>query len=170
MRTLALLRHAKAVRDGHHADEDRPLDPRGQRAARLVGAFLGQQPWAFTRVLCSSAERTRQTLDGLREGLPATVRVSVESDLYLASAGALLGRVNALDDAEAGVLLVGHNPGIADLALALAGGGDAAAYARMRDKFPTAALAVLEFDLEHWHDVVPGGGRLAAYSIPKDLV
>ena len=77
--------------------------------------------------------------------------------------------IQEIDDGQSQVLLVGHNPGIADLARTLAGRGERASLRRLA-RFPTAASAVCEFDLEHWRDLAPGSGRLLAYTTPKDLV
>jgi len=169
VKSLLLLRHGKAVRDDGLEDVERPLEDRGERASAAMGAWLRQQEWEPGRVLCSAATRTRQTLEALRPYLPPTAEVSVEDGLYLASTGELLTRVNALDDADQTVLVVGHNPAIEELAATLAGDGDANAARRMRAKFPTAGLAILTFP-GAWREVAPGAGRLAAFVVPKDLV
>jgi phosphohistidine phosphatase len=170
MKTLYLLRHAKSDWGNPGLDDhDRPLAARGERAAAVMGVHFAQQQYQPSLVLCSSARRTRQTLEALLPHLARYPELVVEEGIYLASCGQLLSRVQELDDGQAGVLLIGHNPGIAELARTLAGSGEQAALRRLA-RFPTAASAVCQFDLEHWRDLAPGSGRLLSYATPKDLV
>jgi phosphohistidine phosphatase len=189
MKLLYLMRHAKSSWDEPGlSDHDRPLDARGERAAALMGTHLAQRGLRPTLVLCSSARRTRQTLeriqgrllakaDALREAAEPTtgghageLAVRIERDLYGATAGQLLARLRRVNDEESAVLVVGHNPGIADLAQALAGGGDRASVRRLEGKFPTATLVAFRVDLEHWSELSPGCGQLTEFTTPKDLV
>ena len=171
MKTVHLLRHAKSGWGNPSLDDhDRPLAPRGERAAVVMGVHFAQQQYQPALVLCSSALRTRQTLEALLPFLPGRPEVQIEEGLYLASCGQLLSRVQEVDDAQPGILLIGHNPGIADLARSLAGSGERASLRRLSARFPTAASAVCEFDLQHWSDLAPGGGRLLAFATPKDLI
>jgi phosphohistidine phosphatase len=171
MKTLYLLRHAKSDWGNPGLDDhDRPLAARGERAAAVMGVHFAQQQYQPSLVLCSSARRTRQTLEALLPHLPGHPELLVEERIYLASCGQLLARVQELDDGQSGVLLIGHNPGIADLAGTLAGSGERASLRRLAARFPTAASAVCEFDLERWRDLSPGSGRLLSYATPKDLV
>ncbi len=117
-------------------------------------------------VLCSSAVRTRQTLELIRPAL-GTSTVTVEDDLYAASSDDLLERLRSLPDTVASVMLIGHNPGLEELALALASSGTE--LGRLEAKFPTAALATLTFADTTWSRLVPGGGVLAGYVVPKQL-
>ena len=170
MKTLYLLRHAKSDwGDPGLDDHDRPLAGRGERAAAVLAVHFGQQGYHPSLVLCSSARRTRQTLESLLPHLPGDPEVLFEEGIYLASRGQLLARVQEVDDRQSRVLLIGHNPGVADLARDLAGSGERASLRRLA-RFPTAASAVCEFDLERWRDLAPGSGRLVAYATPKDLV
>jgi phosphohistidine phosphatase len=116
-------------------------------------------------VLCSPALRTRETLDRISNAF-GDAEVVVDDELYGAGEGELLERLRAVDDRFETVAVIGHNPGIHDLAIALAGSG--ADLDRMEAKFPTGALAVLAFD-RLWRDVSPGGGLLEAFVTPKDL-
>ena len=169
--TLYLLRHAKSYwGDPGLDDHDRPLDARGERAAAVLGVYFAQREFHPTLVLCSSARRTRQTLESLLPHLSGNPELAVEERIYLASGAQLLSRVQEIDDSQSQVLLVGHNPGIADLARTLAGGGERVSLRRLAARFPTAASAACEFDLEHWRDLAPGSGRLLGYATPKDLV
>jgi phosphohistidine phosphatase len=171
MKTLYLLRHAKSDWGNPGLDDhDRPLAPRGERAAAVMGVHFAQQGYQPSLVLCSSALRTRQTLEALLAHLPGAPELVVEKRLYLASSGQLLTRLQEVDDGRSGVLLIGHNPGIAELAHALPETGERASLRRLAARFPTAAAAVCEFDLERWRDLAPRSGRLLSYATPKDLV
>lgn len=171
MPTLHLLRHAKSSWDDLDLrDHDRPLSARGERAAAAMAAFLRQSGVAPDLVLCSTARRTQDTLTAIRAGLPATVDVKNTRALYEADAGALLDRIRKVDAAVATLMLVGHNPGLEDLAVLLAGdGGDPAARKALFRKFPTGALASLSSDGD-WKSLAPGGARLTGFVTPKDLM
>jgi phosphohistidine phosphatase len=148
---LYLLRHAKSSwEDPGLADHDRPLALRGRKAAKALGAYLREHDIEPELVLCSSAARTRETLE--RVGLTG----QIEDALYGAGASALLARLHEVPDAVASVMLIGHNPGMQQLAFALAG---------LDDKFPTAALATLECG--GWSDLQRA--ELVDYVKPKDL-
>ena len=119
-------------------------------------------------MLCSSAVRARQTLEGVRKGLPPQARVEIEAGLYGASSGSLLARLRRLGEETGSVMPVGHNPGIEDLAAVLAGGGDPGALATLEAKYPTGGLATLAFD-GTWEALDPGGATLEAFAIPRRL-
>jgi phosphohistidine phosphatase len=167
MHTLHLLRHAKSSWDDDSlADHQRPLSPRGVRDAKRLGKHLGTLPAPPDLVLCSSAVRTRQTLDLVTSSLGGAA-VHVEDGLYGASAGDLLGFLRGLPEPAHSALVIGHNPGIQDLTLDLAAPGpllDAVSV-----KFPTCALATLALGDRTWSSVSPGDAELVAYTIPKDL-
>jgi phosphohistidine phosphatase len=151
MRRLYLLRHAKSSWDDETlADHDRPLSARGRRAADAIGRYLREHGIEPELVLCSSSARTRETL--ARIGLSG----ELERDLYGASASELLARLRALPPSLESVLLIGHNPGMHDLALALTG--------EPRDKYPTGALAVIELD-----DWTARSGRMIDLIRPREL-
>jgi phosphohistidine phosphatase len=159
---LALLRHAKASsHDLHIDDHERPLTGRGRRAAAQVGAYLRQHDLGPALVLCSSAVRTRQTLELLE--LETDPEVVVADDLYGATAGELLDRLRCLDDGFSSVLVIGHNPGLQDLAVALVG-DDPGIVA-----FPTGALAELSAAIACWKDLDRGVATLDVLVTPKDL-
>lgn len=169
MKTLMLLRHAKtSASTPGQSDHDRTLTPRGRRAAELVGLYLAERGNQPSRALCSTARRTLATLEPLRQRLDLTVE-TVRA-LYLADSATLLAQLAQVDDREASVLVIGHNPGLHDLALLLAAGGDGSARARLREGFPTAALAVLELDIARWDEIRPGCARLVELRVPRDLV
>lgn len=176
LRTLYLLRHAKSSWDDPELDDhDRPLAARGRRAATLIGAYFADERLRPDLVLCSSAERARETWRRVAavlgdSGAPPPARF--ERGLYLADGDGLLKllRASAPDEVRS-VMLVGHNDGLPQLALRLAGEADGDARERMAAKFPTAALAVLTFAaLPSWRDLAEGAGRLTAVVAPKQLV
>lgn len=170
MKRILLLRHAKSSHDDPQAaDFDRPLNQRGQGAAPLMGSHMAARDWLPERVLCSAARRARDTVEGLWRDWPRQPPALVESALYQATAGDLLERLKRLPDGDGSVLVVGHNPAIHQVALDLAGSGDPETYAALRAKFPTAALAVLDAEVDHWGELGPGRAELIAFVRPKDL-
>jgi phosphohistidine phosphatase len=167
MRTLHLLRHAKSSWDDDSlADHERPLSPRGVRDAKRIGKHLGTLPAPPDLVLCSSAVRTRQTLDLIRSSL-GDATVHVEEGLYGASVGELLERLRGLPEAARSALVIGHNPGIQDLALDLAATGPLLEAVSV--KFPTCALATLDLGDRTWSSVNPGDAELVGFTIPRNL-
>jgi phosphohistidine phosphatase len=167
MKRLFLLRHAKSSRkDSTLPDHDRPLTSRGRRASKDMAAYLREHRIEPALVLCSSATRTRQTLDGVAPGLGGLPEVRIESDLYQASAAGLLARLQKVGDAVPSVMLIGHNPAMERLALDLAGNGPQ--LADLASKYPTGALATLEFD-GTWSELHADGARLTGFVKPRDL-
>lgn len=174
MRTVYLLRHAKSSWDDPSLDDfDRPLAPRGMKAAPLMGRFMARQGYVPDRIICSAARRARDTWDmaeeEMEEALGRELSTEIREDLYGASPRNVLAMIQALPDSVESVLLVGHNPTMETLALGLAETGDEKELATMERKYPTAALAVLEFPTSSWSDVREGGGHLRAFVRPKDL-
>jgi phosphohistidine phosphatase len=164
MKTLYVLRHAKSSwDDASLGDHDRPLTGRGRRAASLIGKYMREEGIRPQLVLSSSATRARQTLDGLGDGAGT---VEVESDLYLASGDELTARLRRVEPEVASVMVIGHNPGMQDLVVTLATQG--ADLDRVKEKFPTAALATLVIDGD-WSDLGERDARLVALVFPKDL-
>ena len=168
MKTLLLLRHAKSSWSEPLDDHDRPLSGRGRRAARAMGELLADRALQPDRVLLSTSRRTSETW-GLMAPLLGRPTEVASQGLYLAPAGQLLQAVREAPGAAEVLLLIGHNPGIEDLARSLAGGGDPEGLRRLHKKFPTGALAVLDFPSEAWSDVAPGSGELVSFVRPKDL-
>ncbi len=158
MKRLYILRHAKSSwDDASLADHDRPLSGRGRRAADAMADHLRAERIEPQLVLCSSSARTRETLArlGLETG------VEVERELYGAGCEALIARLRDVPAHVDSVLVIGHNPGMQDLAIELAGGP--------HDKFPTGALATVELDIGDWRALGPGRGRLIAFIRPREL-
>ena len=172
VKVILLLRHAKSAwGEVGLTDHDRPLSPRGQRAAEAMAEHLASKAPVPDLILCSTATRTRQTLAPLIERLPAPAPpIALENGLYLASEDMLLNRLQDLPESVSTVLVIGHNDGLWHLAEILAGHGKATLLAALHDKFPTGALATLEVDLESWADLVAGSATLTAFTRPRDLV
>jgi phosphohistidine phosphatase len=163
-RRLILLRHAKS--DWPDVpDRDRPLAKRGRRDAPVIGRWLHDHGYLPDTVICSAARRTRQTWDLIAPELGGSPQVTFEPRAYAASAQTLLYLVRELPSASRTAMLVGHNPGVADLATALTQPPDADVAPL---SFPTAAAAVLEFSAP-WSDLGPGQARLIDHTIPADL-
>jgi phosphohistidine phosphatase len=173
MKTLYLLRHAKSAwNDPALADHDRPLAPRGARAATLIGRELRKDGFRADCILCSTARRAVDTLeivtaqlDGDALGMP----VHQERELYLTGERTLLERLRRLPDKVGTVMLVGHNPDLHKLARELAGGGSKEDFGSLEAKFPTAGLAILEFPADKWSDIGPRTGKLTRFLVPKKL-
>lgn len=173
MKRLHLLRHAKSSWGQSGLDDlERPLNTRGRTAARHLAAWLAEHDVRPELVLCSTALRTRQTLELV---LPALGEPDVvhESALYGASVGELLQRVHELDTSLAPahppdeVLLVGHNPGVHELALLLA--APSTHRDRIAAKLPTGALVTLELGAGRWEHAAAGEARIVALVLPREL-
>lgn len=169
MPTLYLLRHAKSAWDREDLeDHDRPLAPRGRRAARALATHFREAGIVPDLVLCSTAARARETLDLVMAGFPDSPLTAVERGLYLASGPAILARLRRIEAEIGAAMVIGHNPGLHELALALATRGKKELRAALAAKFPTGALATYEIEGE-WAALKPGAARLAAYVVPADL-
>jgi phosphohistidine phosphatase len=167
--TLHLLRHAKSSwSDDGLADHDRPLAPRGERAARRLAAHLRQQRISPSTVLCSSARRAHDTLALVAPAFGPETEISVEDELYAAPSEALLRRLHRISAGTESVMLIGHNPGLQDLAVALARGG--AGLQRLAQRYPTGALATLRIRAGvPWPNLGPGDADLAGLVVPREL-
>ena len=170
---LLLLRHAKSDRSGKSDDHERPLAPRGEKSAPQMGAYMRVKGYQPVLVLCSTAARTKETLELILSALESEPETHFDRALYLAEWPELMAEIRNVPADATPLLVVGHNPGLEQLAIALALKAQTAAErARMQslaNKFPTAALAVLDFDIPAWSDLRPGTGRLIDYVRPKDL-
>jgi phosphohistidine phosphatase len=171
VKTLLLLRHAKSAwSDPRLDDHDRPLNGRGERAAKAMADHIARDGPRPDLILCSTAMRTRQTLAPLLKRLgPPAPPISLENGLYLASEEVLLAHIRAVADGVPTVLLIGHNDGIGQLAADLAGSGPSEALAALREKYPTGALAVLRLPDGPWGDLKPGAAKLLDFVRPRDL-
>ena len=168
MRRLILMRHAKAERGKGIADRDRALDERGRKTAPRMGTFLAAEGLRPDAVRVSSARRTLETWDGVRTALDG-IEAEPVSALYEAPMSVILDVVRAAPAGAACLLVIGHNPGIQDLAASLAGTGAEDGRRRLALEFPTAALAVIDFDIGDWSEVAAGEGNLERFVMPGDV-
>jgi phosphohistidine phosphatase len=163
-----LLRHAKSSwKDSSLADRDRPLAGRGRRAAKAVRRHIEGEGIRPDLVLCSPARRTRETLERIEAAFGDPVEVRLEEELYGADEAELLDRLRALPARVESVMVIGHNPGLEQLALALASEG--ARLTKMREKYPTGALATIDLPAGEWSAVERGGGELVGFVLPREL-
>jgi phosphohistidine phosphatase len=168
MKTIYLLRHAKSSwADTGINDLDRPLALRGQRAAQKIANHLRRQGVSPAILLCSSARRARETLALVAPAFGSATEHAVEEGLYAASAAQLLGRLRRIPDRTASVMIIGHNPGLQDVAVTLVGHG--AWLERLREGFPTAALAVLRSPIASWSELRPREAELIDFVVPRGL-
>jgi phosphohistidine phosphatase len=167
-KTLYLLRHAKAQKAVPGEDDlNRPLIKRGREAAAEVEAWFKAREVRPDIVLCSPSARTRETLEIVQPAL-GNPRIVYDAALYGASPQALKAMIGRLQHEVLSALIVGHNPGIEELALGLAGHGASKMVSRMREKFPTCALAVLSAPVTAWTDFA-ANSRLDDFIRPVDL-
>ncbi len=171
MLSLLLLRHAKSSWDDSVVDDfDRPLNARGQKAAPLVGQWMKDQDMTPGRIICSGARRTRETLGLILPYQRGDQEISIEDGIYSADgAHDLLGRVRSIGKGSGQVMIIGHNPAIQELALALAGTGDADDLQQIALKFPTASLAEIQFPATDWSMVSEGTGALTNFVMPRRI-
>jgi len=172
MRRLMLLRHAKTEHDAPSGrDEDRRLDNRGRRDSAEIGSWIARNPPFPSLVLVSHAMRALQTWEIAWEAMKEQVAepaVEIMPELYGADVSELLETIHSASEADPQrLMLVGHNPGMHELAIALAGHGDAAARGALADNLPTAGLAIFDFEIGDWTDVALRRGRLVLFVSPK---
>jgi len=166
---LLVLRHAKSSWSNASLDDhDRPLAPRGRRAAEVLAAHVATIDPPPALVLCSTARRAQDTLEPVRSRLPDSTELLVEDNLYGAPAPVLLARLRQVPEAIPSVMVVGHNPGLEDLVRGLGRDGDPGLIARFRTKFPTGALATIGFT-GPWKELGSGPATLEAFVVPADL-
>ncbi len=168
MHRLHLVRHAKSSwSEPGLADRERPLNGRGRRACRQMAAYLPRAEVRPHAIITSPATRARQTLDGLAPGLPHDAERWTENRLYGAAGDEILDLIRELPEGIGEVMLIGHNPGLGELATRLAGEAGPPA-ARIRSKFPTAALASFAV-ASRWVRTDPTVVALERFMRPKDL-
>ncbi len=167
MKRLGLLRHAKSDWDDMSLrDFDRGLNARGRKGAALMGEHIRQQGGKWQLAVASPAERVKLTLAATGLDIP----VRFEETAYLADSPTLIQLLTSCDDEVDAVLMVGHNPGMQELALDLvAADAENDLYSEVLQKYPTAAFAMLELDIDSWTDLSPGCGRLTHFARPRDL-
>ena len=161
MKTLLLLRHAKSDWDDTSLrDFDRPLAARGERDAPRIGKALRKRSPTPDLIISSPAVRAKQTIEAVMKGAKLNLEIRFDETVYGASSPELMKLIRRLPDGKSFVLLVGHNPGFEDLVGRLTGS---------HERMPTAALACIEFQIDHWEDVKDGEGKFAWLLTPKQL-
>ena len=169
MKRILLLRHAKSDwKDYTLADFDRPLSPRGRKAAPLIAAWMRDHDVCPDRVLCSAARRTSETWERMAPAW-GQIPVAHRRALYHASSEAILKQLIKQDDEANTVMVVGHNPGIGEFAYRYSVFGNEKKIARIRRKYPTGALAVISFRIPSWADLPGASGTLEHFVRPKAL-
>jgi phosphohistidine phosphatase len=170
MRRLLLLRHAKSSwSEPGASDHERPLNRRGQEAAPRIGAYLARHRLIPDRILCSTARRARETWELVAAEAPAAPRATFTEKLYDASQRALVDVFRGADPDAAWLLVVGHNPGLQEVATALIASGDLEDRERLREKLPTGGLVVIDFAIADWSKLHPRSGRLERFVVPRML-
>ncbi|MBS0470874.1 MAG: histidine phosphatase family protein [Proteobacteria bacterium] len=174
MKRLLLLRHAKTEPGGADLeDHNRALLPRGREDAPKLGRYIRDNGFVPDFILSSTARRTVETVDLVADALGGNSPVDFLERLYLAEPEAILDVVRDVADTFGTLLVVGHNPGLERLASGLAREPvkrrERDRFDLIEEKFPTAALAVLDFDVDHWRDILPGEGKLKDFVRPRDL-
>jgi phosphohistidine phosphatase len=172
LKRLFLLRHAKAQpADGAVEDFDRTLMLSGMQDAAAVARHLRRNDYTVDVILCSSAARTTQTAELVLHELTASIEY--REALYLADPQKILAAVRAAPATVSSLMVVGHNPGLEECAAGLAREPvrrkERARQEALEEKFPTCSLAILDFDVGRWRDVVQGSGKLVDFVRPKDL-
>ena len=171
MKRLILLRHAKSSWDQPGLDDfQRPLAPRGRRAAPVMARHLAEAVGLPDHVLCSPAARAAETWELVAGEWGAEPSSEFERAIYMAAPSTLLRLAQHQSDGYRSLMLVGHNPGMEELAGRLCRPGDTLAHRRLREKYPTAGLAVIDFAVDSWSDVDWGAGTLTDFVRPKDLM
>ncbi|MDR3438441.1 histidine phosphatase family protein [Telmatospirillum sp.] len=170
MKLLYLLRHAKSSWDDPDIDDfDRPLNRRGRETATLVADYCRDHEIQPSTIICSTAKRTRQTLQPWLSALD-NVPVNFDNRVYEASWKTLYALINDLHDGHRTALLLGHNPGLQRLALQLAHpDSDNPALPRMAAKLPTGSLIVLSSTVDRWAEITPGSCEVVQFLRPADI-
>ena len=162
MKRLFILRHAKSSwAEADLADFDRPLNDRGLRTAPLMGRYAAEHGYVPEAVVSSPARRARETAEMLKSGAGINVDIRFDDRIYEASPGTLFQVISEIDDTFASVVIVGHNPGMEGLIRQLTG---------QIEPMPTAALAVIDLDVNSWRKIAPGTGRVVTVARPKALM
>lgn len=174
MKTVILLRHAKSDwSDTTQRDFDRPLNGRGERAAALMGQWAKREALQFDAIIASPAARVKDTFGKFMESYGAFPEPIWDKRVYLASAATLADVIAEADDDDDTLLLVGHNPGLEDFVLGhIPDDGRSQLRDDIAEKFPTAAIAVLDFPIEHWRNLADGSAgnaELRRFIRPRDL-
>ena len=170
MRRLLLFRHAKAEKSEPGAeDQSRVLTERGRKDAAMIGAYVAGHALIPDRVVVSPSARTQETWKFTATAFrPAPAAQSVER-LYDATAHAILTVIKDAPAAAHTLMVIGHNPGLHEVALMLIASGDIETRERLREKLPTAGLVIIDFPSDDWGRLHPQSGRLERFVSPRSL-
>lgn len=170
MRRLLLFRHAKAepAKLGE-PDRDRELIERGRKDAARIGAYMATHALKPDRVLVSPAKRTQQSWKHLASALKPVPAATLAEKLYDATPHAILALIKDVPASAHTLMVVGHNPGLQELALMLVASGDIDAREALREKLPTSGLVIVDFAFDDWGKLHPQSGRLERFVSPRSL-
>lgn len=171
MKRLTLLRHAKSDwLDRSLRDFDRPLNARGMRGAKAMGLYADEKKMTFDAVVASPAVRVTETIDHFEAAFGHTLNPDWDRRIYLASSVTLIDVLRGMPDDAGHVLMVGHNPGLEDLVFDLVpDDGSSPLRDVVEEKFPTAALAILDIAIDHWEELDNHQAKLVEVTRPRDL-
>lgn len=170
MRTLMLLRHAKAVvADGKIRDRDRPLAPRGQKDAPKIGAYMGRHRLLPDLALVSPSKRTQETWDLIVPALGPRIKPAFEDRLYDASPQTVMDVIQEIGADCPKLLIIAHNPSLQRVAAGLIASGDLDAREQLQEGLPTSGLVIIEFPFDDWRKLHARAGRLIHFVTPDSL-
>lgn len=171
MKKLGIWRHAKSDWNDRSArDFDRPLNKRGRKGAAIMGRHIASQPTYWERIIASPAVRVAQTIELGAQAAKINPQVRWDRRIYLASSATLIDLLREQDGDPGTILMVGHNPGLEDLIFDLVpDDGSSPLRDIVEEKYPTAAFAQLEIDIDSWGDLEEGMARLVQLTRPRDL-
>jgi phosphohistidine phosphatase len=165
---LMLLRHAKAVAaEPGMADRDRGLTPRGRNDALKIGSYMAHHALLPTYALVSSARRTRETWERLLTAFPEACPSDFLDELYDARSEDILTAIREVDGSCRNLLVIGHNPGIHEVARLLIASGEVEAREQLNEGLPTSGLAIIDFAGHNWDQLRGRGGRLERFISPR---
>jgi phosphohistidine phosphatase len=170
MRRLLLFRHAKAERsEPGMRDQSRVLIDRGRKDAAAIGAYMASHGLVPDRVVVSPAARSQETWQYASNAFDHTLSSNLAEQLYDATAHTILEVIKATPAVAHTLLVIGHNPGLQELAVMLVASGDIETRERLGEKFPTSGLAIIDFPIDDWSKLHPQAGRLERFVSPKSI-
>ena len=169
MRRLMLLRHGKSAWPDGVDDHERPLAKRGRTTCSLMGRYMADEALLPDLTIVSTARRARESWELVRPAFAQDIVEHDEPRIYEASASAILDVVRKTRPDVHTLLLVGHNPGLHELALKLIGDGSSSDLSRLQQKYPTAGLVVIDFKFRRWSKISATLGRLERFETPKSV-
>lgn len=165
---LYLLRHAKSDWNNTFlSDFERPLNQRGRRSASKIASFISTNKIRPELILCSSARRTRETLEIIQHSFNPKTEFSIENELYASSVYDLIKRIQRVPDSIKSLMIIGHNPGMQDLSLQLSTSSELRD--QISEKFPTGALVDVFIETESWSRIAQGEARIISFTTPNDI-